>query len=308
MKKIFILATAAIVAFASCMKTEIVSNSEPQEIAFRQFTGSMTKVDPTDLADFASTMGVFGYHTNNGTTTPYIQNGDFAKNSGDNWGGESKKYYWPPQGTMDFTVYAPYDASAVYNNDTKTLSISVDNTSTQTDYLYGKEQYIGKTKSASALSVALKHALSKVIINVKTDAASSGNIKVTSVSLLSTIQDATYNVVYSSDTPYEGTISFPTKGDADNNLEYSDGNWTLTETDKTNSMLVVPSTQTNIVIKYKMGEVDTELTAKLDLTGDWETGKRYTYNITITTSEILFAPTVEEWATGTGKDVTVPEP
>ena len=62
MKKIFILATAAIVAFASCMKTEVVSNSEPQEIAFRQFTGSMTKADPdpTDLASYASTMGVFG--------------------------------------------------------------------------------------------------------------------------------------------------------------------------------------------------------------------------------------------------------
>ena len=42
MKRLFILA-AATVALASCAKTQVVYNEEPQEIAFRQVENVMTK-------------------------------------------------------------------------------------------------------------------------------------------------------------------------------------------------------------------------------------------------------------------------
>ena len=43
MKRFFILASAAIVALASCAKTEVVYKDAPEEIAFKQITGVMTK-------------------------------------------------------------------------------------------------------------------------------------------------------------------------------------------------------------------------------------------------------------------------
>lgn len=42
MKRLVILA-AAIVALASCAKTQVVYNEEPQEIAFKTVSGVMTK-------------------------------------------------------------------------------------------------------------------------------------------------------------------------------------------------------------------------------------------------------------------------
>lgn len=45
MKRFFILASAAIVALASCAKTEVVYKDAPEQIAFKQITGPMTKAD-----------------------------------------------------------------------------------------------------------------------------------------------------------------------------------------------------------------------------------------------------------------------
>ena len=42
----------------------------------------------------------------------------------------------------------------------------------------------------------------------------------------------------------------------------------------------------------------TLLTATVNLASEsakWETGKHYTYNLTLTADEILFVPTVQDW-------------
>lgn len=304
MKKIFILATAAIVAFASCMKTEVVSNSEPQEIGFRQFTGSMTKAEA--LVNTVS-MGVFGYH-NNPEAALYIDNGEFVYKEDSKWGG-STPYYWPLQGTMDFIVYAPYDKTdpaASYDNSSKVLTVTIDDNSTsQVDYLYGAEQYKLKTKSDGTINVLLKHALSKVIINIKAGSGSANLFTVSSIVLTKTKQAANYTYDYDAESnPLNIT---PTGEDKD--MEYvKDGPWVLTETNNTNSKLVVPTAPTTIVIKYQMSGSSKELTATINLNDKWEAGKRYTYNITLGASEIFFNPTVEEWTNGngeTGKDETI---
>ena len=62
MKRLFILA-AATVALASCAKTQVVYNEEPQEIAFRQVENVMTKGGAgTSLGNWSNaSMGVFAY-------------------------------------------------------------------------------------------------------------------------------------------------------------------------------------------------------------------------------------------------------
>ena len=204
MKKIFILATAAIVAFASCTKSEVVYNQGQQEIGFRQFTGSMTKADADALSGYASTMGVFAYH--NGTSS-YITNSSFKETTTPGiWGGSPTKYYWPLQGTLDFTVYAPHQASGVdYTLADKKLSVTIaDNKTEQVDYLYGKKWYNETSKMAS-VPVILKHALSKVTINV--GANENSIFTVSSVLLKDTYQTGSYEVSYTTATDHTSAVT-----------------------------------------------------------------------------------------------------
>ena len=92
-------------------------------------------------------------------------------------------------------------------------------------------------------------------------------------------------------------------------MEYvsSGSSWTLTDnlSDNSASKLVVPSYQTCIVLKYRMKGRTAEFTAKVNLADSWETGKHYTYNLTLTADEILFVPEVQDWdnQTASNKDV-----
>ena len=60
MKRLFILASAAIVALAACTKTEVVYTEAPAEIGFKQITDVMTKAVP-DGTQLPATMGVYAY-------------------------------------------------------------------------------------------------------------------------------------------------------------------------------------------------------------------------------------------------------
>lgn len=297
MKKFYVFAAVAIAALASCTKSEVVYNQGQQEIGFRQFTGSMTKANEA-LSGYASTMGVFAYH--NGSTA-YINNGSFKETTTTGtWGGDPTKYYWPLQGTLDFTVYAPHQATGVdYVLNDKKLKVTIaDNSGEQIDYLYGKMWYNEKTKATSPVPVVLKHALSWVTINV--GASEDGIFTVSSVLLEDTYQAGSYEVSYTTADNHTSTVStsgFPV------DMEFvSPSPWepTTTLTACSASKFVVPSNQTSILITYKMKGSEAELTASIDLsTGStaptWDTGKHYTYNITLKADEILFSPEVEDW-------------
>lgn len=295
MKKFYVFAAVAIAALASCTKSEVVYNQGQQEIGFRQFTGAMTKAEA--LSGYASTMGVFAYH--NGSTL-YINNGSFAEIASSSiWGGNPTKYYWPLQGTLDFTVYAPHQASDVtYTSGTKVLSVTIaDNSTAQTDYLYGKKWYNETLKTDRAVPVVLKHALSKVTINV--GASDNDIFTVSSVLLEDTYQSGSYEVSYT--TSDDHTSNVTTSGSVVD-MQFVESSWapTTTLTACTASKLVFPSNQTSILISYKMAGSDAALTASIDLsigtpTPVWETGKHYTYNITLKADEILFSPEVEDW-------------
>lgn len=303
MKKIFILATAAIVAFASCTKSEVVYNQEPQEIGFRQFTGSMTKA--TNLSELTSgpeTMGVFAHV--NGTDAEYFSNAKFVEpGSGNNWSGDPQRY-WPLQNSLDFTIYAPYVSETDYTTASKTLTITVnDNTSGQDDFLYGVERYTNKTKADSPLAVVLKHALS--MVSVKISSNTTGVFTVTKVEIIDPIQGGTIVVDYSSTTSVTVTPSSVT-----GNVIISSTETALTgDATDFGSKLVFPiSPNTNaakLKITYNM-ESATGLVAEVSLTDSWETGKHYTYNVTFTATEILLTPTVEEWTPESTTPITVP--
>ena len=313
MKKFFFCA-AAIVALASCSKTQIVYNDAPQEIGFKAVTGAITKAEQTGT--LSGNMGVFAFV--NGTNTTYFSNIQFTGT--DVWTGGQ---YWPLQSNLDFVVYSPYDNNASY--ETKKLTVSVSNAGTndiseQTDYLYGAEYFdglltatTGYNKDSGNIQTSLNHALAKVTLNF-----AGANVTVKSVALVNASLEGTYVVDYS--TPTTPSISWSSTTPHANVTLSAINNNPLApavpddpDTDSVDesadpktasaTIMVVPEDDSNILIEYIIDGTDDVLDATIELDGEWVSGTSYTYNITITPAAIKFAePNVNSWTPETSVD------
>lgn len=300
MKRILFFATAAIVALASCAKTEVVYKDAPQEIAFKQITGAMTKTTEALTSD----MGVFAWTV----TSPelYFGNTQFTETD-DIWKADPSKFY-PIQGELDFAYYSPYAENWTFNGSTTLTSPDLD--IKDTDVLYGKT-IATSPKTDAALNVVLAHALAKVTVNVTTDDASKGYITITEVTLSDTHLGGTLTVTYDAKT-------------ANNAVWAADGASSLTWTDDVllNSEDNVPYGQNYIIADYGSGTTyeqgtltvsysmdkdgegaGTEMyhgTATFDLSTDgskayWNMGNNYIYNIKATLTEITFDAKVDKF-------------
>lgn len=320
MKKFFFYA-AAIVALASCSKTQVVYNDAPQEIGFKAVTGAITKAEseePTTLSGNID-MGVFAF-VNSGKAL-YFENIKFTANNNVWTGGQ----YWPLQSSLDFVVYAPH-GTASYTNNTLTVS-NVNNTgkttiATQTDCLYGAEYFDdedGNGYLKEQVSTNLKHALAKVTLNF-----SGSNVTVNSVYLEKPTLQGSYTVNYGASAPAGPVADWGTPTAETTNLqltEISGAELALAvednpETNDVNeaavaktasvSIMVVPAAVSDILIEYKIKGTDDILDAEIPLTGTWASGTHYIYNITISPNAIEFtAPTIADWADGEGSDPTI---
>lgn len=333
MKRLFILA-AAVFTLASCAKTQVVYNEEPQEIAFRQVENVMTKTNPS-LGDWADgSMGVFAYKTEG--KEEYLDNAKFAKHSTNSyWVGSTTSYYWPFQDYLDFYFYAPHqvnNASVDVNENKLTISTftnkDYDNSSSYVgsapnlnyncaDLMYGSE-IITKSKDQveddEGIPVTLKHALA--LVQVKAEATTENIVTIKSMKLNGTPKSADLAVEYTDEdddnaTPYTGVAEW------DNYSETIDLTIVSDESDVAvddalaplgNEVLVIPGkAQTSFTIVYTLAGSTTEFTATLPLssasTPIWEPGKKYVYSITFGVEEIKFAPEVVDWGTGTVAEI-----
>ena len=280
MKRLFILASAAIVALAACTKTEVVYTEAPAEIGFKAITGAMTKA--TGLGDNAdATLGVFANFTSGGE---FFGNSEFTSTDGTAWTGGK---YWPLEGALDFYVYAPYVAPSenIAGLNSKVLSIKVDNKTDQTDWLYGATALVNKTKANANdidMAVTLKHALAKVTVNVTSGTGVSNVV----LNVTNTRQAGTLEVDYT--TPETPSVDWS---------EVAVGetmNWAVTSG---TPFYVVPTDQTSFALTYTLNGVP-NLTYTHSLAGaTWEAGKSYVYNVNVAPGEITIYPTVAGWDT-----------
>lgn len=303
MKRLFILASAAIVALASCSKTQVVYNDAPEEIGFKTYAGAMTKA-----LDEHTTMGVFARPTAGYDVEDYFTNALFQE--GTPWTG-SPAQYWPlGNAALDFVFYAPHTNpngptwtyTAADNNK---LTITVDNSTTQTNWLYGSKMETGsKLNPVAAPNPVMKHLLAKITINL------TGTIKLNDVAFTDTKQTETATVSYTggtssvewSDTGAEvkwNKDKATYKDSEDNNVTFP---VTLNANAITASFYVIPSIQTTIALNYAVGESSAADHA-VTLEGNWIAGKHYTYNVNAEPGEITFSPTVEDWTLETATDI-----
>lgn len=327
MKRLFILA-AATVALASCAKTQVVYNEELQEIAFRQVENVMTKTNPS-LGDWADgSMGVFAYKA--GEANPYFTNANFAKHSTQlYWVGNGTQYYWPFQGALDFYFYAPHQETGAsvsvankeltisaftnknyeYEDDTPYVGSGTGLNYNCADLMYGSD-IITKSKDEAVdnegIPVTLKHALALVQVNVK--ATTENLVTILSMTLKETPADAKLTVNYTG-SPITGSPNWADDSPGQKldltifKTTTTIPSATITEsfTQLGNEVLVIPGqVQTSFSIEYKLANSDPNAVfiATLPLSGTWEPGKRYVYNISFGLEEIKFAPVVEDWGTG----------
>lgn len=303
MKRILIFASAAIVALASCAKTEVVYKDAPQEIAFKQITGAMTKT----LVDLDANMGVFAYTVD--TPAEYFDNILFANDGSGIWKASPAMFY-PIQGALDFAYYSPHASGWTFNGSTTLKSPALADIK-DTDVLYGTT-IATSPKTDAALNVVLAHALAQVTVNVTTDEASKGYITIKEVILSNTCLGGTLTVTYVAKA-------------ASNAVWAADPSSSLTWTSNVlldDSTDPIPYGQNYIIADYGSGEnyeqgtltvsysmdkngagAGTETyegTATFDLSTDgskayWNMGNNYIYNIKATLTEITFDADVEEF-------------
>ena len=272
MKRFFILASAAIVALASCVKSEVVYKDGPQQIAFKQITGAMTKA--TDLATTIS-LGVTA-HDEEGDA--YFSNLTFGHN-GTAWANNTA--FWPYEGTLTFTVYAPA-GTASYSKNTEILTI--EGVEAGENVYYGTSR-VTASKPAKvegvtpAINLTLKHISAHITVNVDLGTA----YELTGLTLKAPTTKGNVNVDYT----LGASVTTPVKT-------------TTTDVPLTsgNAVYVLPGDQTSIVVAFQQNAAPYQTYSKeIKLENTWVANTKYVYNIGITAPEaITFNAEVSDWA------------
>lgn len=270
MKRFFILASAAIVALASCAKTEVVYKDAPEEIAFKQITNVMTKAEPVALT---GDMGVFAYKA--GENVVYLPNTQFTL-AGEVWGNAGAK--WPYEGNLDFIVYAPFNDDA----ETTTTVLTLPEVTAADALYYGVQKYSNVSKTADPVNVALNHLSAKISVDF-TDPAAGYKLSTVVLNDVCTKGDVTVNY---SESPAVVTTTVQT-----------------TMTDHTfaagTPFYVLPGAQTSFTVTFvqENGDNDVTYTKEVSLAGaKWDAHKGYTYKFSITpTGAITFKAVVNPW-------------
>ena len=292
MKRFFICAAAAIVALASCSKTEVVNTSAPEEIGFKAVTGAITKA-PIAGAELPTTSSMVVYASKSdatdGTYTPYFSGAEFSWKS-TYWGGTTSRY-WPESGYLKFIAYYPSGIGTANGDATTNITITGVDATDQDDILYTNLTEAQASANKNAVVMAFHHALAQVIVTAKVSDANMTGVNVTGVVLS--------NAPYSGDLTLTGTnatwdnqapilsVTMP------NTIASTD----LTATPQTlgTGLLVVPGDhEATLTVTYTIGGLETT-TDPIEIEGTWEKGKKYIYNLSIGLDEIKLDPSVDDW-------------
>lgn len=322
MKKIF-FAIAAVAALASCSKNEI-AYEQGREISLAPVPQNMTKTMMTGKSFLTSEQfNVWAWYEQLPAGTDvakwqaeasfdqlYITESPFVYREGTNWGGETP-YYWPKLGSLLFAGYYPTDIAEKVDytfdaDENKMVFTEIPQTWVDDSDYKEDIMYFNMTASSSAsgpVAVVFKHALSWITVNVK-KSEDSPKIVIDEIKFTDVNPEGTGTVNGAS------VISWETTGTAAGTVVGTAVELEETAT-KLKEPLFIPQTMAgDLVITYTVYSSDTEKftetykaklsTLKADLDA-WAPAKHYIYNIEIGTSEILIAPTVEDWT-----DVEIP--
>lgn len=295
MKRFFILASAAIVALASCSKTQVVYNDAPEEIGFKTVTGVMTKapLSGTDLPTDQGNMMVYASQstTESGTYTESF--GQEFKWKDSYWGGTTPQY-WPNTGFMKFMAYYPVGNGTPSGNAVTGVTISdINIETTQTDVLYTNLTTAQTCANKPTVVMTFMHALAQIQVTAAVADNAMDDVKITNVEIV------TPNM--------GGDLTLSGTGASWDNKDVMVGNYTMDNVIASTALstaptslgtgaLVVPGNQTGLKITYTISGLENTVTKELTTgTPTWDQAKKYIYNIVVTLDEIQLSATVVDW-------------
>ena len=321
MKKIF-FAIAAVAALAACSKSE-VAYEQGNEISLAPVPQNMTKTMMTGESFLTTeSFNVWAWYKQLAAGTEvaewqadatedqlYIPEKPFEYREGTNWGGVTP-YYWPKLGSLLFAGYYPTDIAEnveyVFDAENNKMVFTGIEQTWVADYEEGEEDYtedimyFNMTASSSAsgpVAVVFKHALSWITVNVL-KSEDSPKIVIDEIKFTKVNPEGTGTVNGAE------VISWATTGTAAATVVGEDVELEETATKLVEPLFIPQTMAGDLVITYTVYSSETEkftetYTAALSELKDdldtWAPAKHYIYNIEIGTSEILIAPTVEDW-------------
>ena len=315
MKKFIFCAAAAIVALASCSKTQVVYNSAPEEISFKAVTGAMTKA-PVEGSNFThSNMQVGAFlAAGDGVTVGRNYFGDVTfTGTGTFTGGE----YWPiSAATLNFLAVAPEvsgvttDFNASNHASASTTTVTGNETN-QHDVMYSVARQSKNAGGApSNVVMTFNHAYAWLDFTFK-KSAGAPNITINSITVNGVSCNGVLNVTVTNADKASGALSAAgewTPAAANQNLTVpASGTFELTESavEYNKGILLIPEDpMTSFVINYTIDGQIFDYTYTPDSPLTWTAGKRYVYNISMNPALITIAPEVTPW-TDDSDNVTI---
>lgn len=257
------------------------------------------------------------------------------------WKNTETTYYWPKQGSLTFFAWTDYtDAPAVSDctiscsnakgiyttgyavtsNQNKDLMVA----DIAADQKANTVEYTGWKKGVPTI---FKHVLSSLVFTIQTDKDKSGNTYENGMFKLKsiTLKNVSTKGDYTQGSPAASTAPWSNQSTSANLSAYSGTGMTVTENKQTvtpaadDYYIVLPQNFTNttpvievvytITTNYASTPVTETVTETKDLksiyTSNWENGKKYTLNIILGATEILWDPDVTDWTTVTADDINI---
>lgn len=213
MKKSFLIAAMAGLAFVGCTESELDSSVKSQEAisfsapAVRPNTKAATEIgatfDPTmDFQVFGRWFKGTYNHFGNGED--YIKDA-VAKFNNNTWYPQNtlgNYYYWPKNGSITFSAYAPAEVSASISASGLTFTdyvVSNADNSKMKDVLFSERSYdnvesTGSNNPYAGVDIQFRHALASIVFNAKLKEAYTGtDVTIKGISLSGVESKATFN-------------------------------------------------------------------------------------------------------------------
>lgn len=336
MKTNQLILAAALVVLAACNKTNVETNVaklEGEEIGFNVVNQKATKANDAIISGTTygtdNTFQVWGWQSEAGDFSDVAANAasNFMSNltisycggpqsRANAWRNATHYYYWPFTGKISFLAVHPstvaptttgWDATKKKPQATF-ADYTISNANKTVDLMLANNE---GARRSDALPMVFKHALSQILVQVKTQDDYTADVKFDVNSVEFNKIDLSGDVAYANDAfawtdntaQTEDWMYYATKKENINNVaaDYGVANVMIPQEanadDPATSAVIEGTTLTISYTMTQTGSAAITGTVVVPASQLWEAGKKYVYTLNFKLNEILFDPTVTDWVT-----------
>ena len=335
MKKYFLLAAAALTAFAACSKVETPSVSQNNAISFRVANYAGKTKAPTSLVDegFTEFKTYAWFNSSSATNQAFMTPATVTWNAtAKEWAPSDRVYYWPKTGYINFFSFAGkhYPDAVDLNASSQTeahyttaITVATNDNILIADGAYGffeNNTTYGLDGVSEGVPTLFRHMLSRVKFDIKVDATDATDIKdhwkvTVNSATLSYRNQGKLEVVFPATPTIElGADNKPTA--AGQTLQYTSATWTpeavandtlskvtdavVVEADGTKASDAEIIIDDSVVMPQDLATTDVTIALNYTLEHTYDGGTAISEVVPIAATALTsFTPTITAWAPNT---------